>query len=518
MLASFLLSGTAVAIAGLTEVPQLGNLETGVAATMVWKNALAGYLALLTPLAVTAFALGLRRGGTIGVTIAAAVLTAAMFFTVSQAGWLSLGFGLALVFILVAWGMRTSVWPLLRGVMFTVLLSAAAITALLQAQGSKVTLDERTTPGIDRVAWNVPASANYRLRYWETSVDIAAASPWLGVGLGNFTPWYTRRFRDPWLYTVSPHNYLLSLAVTAGFLAAALFAAFVMSAATKTVRWLRQAKSVEPARMILAVGWASAAGALLAHGLVDLSLEVPAIHLLWWLSLGLLYANVSANTEAKTLRPPRQFGQGVLALGSLGATLLLLFADNWYQQAKTLPYFGTVEKRIQLLRRSRTMMPLSADTAELLAETYWEAVLQHSGDRVTNQSAMLRMAQTAAALDPISAHRQWYLGYTYFRAQTRLQRDWPQIIAHFQQAIAYDFHDPTYYQSLAESYAATGRIAEALHTVDTALGLYPPLDLGRIVYGGLIYEQLGLKEKLASLQLLRERLQELNNEKATQQP
>ncbi|MDD5109710.1 MAG: O-antigen ligase family protein [Patescibacteria group bacterium] len=503
-----LIAGGAVSAAyAVAQTFQLKNLETGVGATFIWKNTLAGFLTLVAPLALTAYLGTAQRWLKVLLGIALAMFGTALYFTNSQAAWLATAIG----GVIVIWGNavhgQRSTPAVLKSLIVPAALTLTAIVAIFQAN-ARLYPATSATAATATVITTIPASSiQSRLSYWATSWEIVKDFPLLGVGPGNFATWYAHKFTQPWLYVISPHNYLVYLAVTAGIPATIVFLWFVLQAAVQTRRWLRHARTEKfPAqRFALVLAWAAAGTCLLLHSLLDLSLEVPAISLLWWLVLGLLYANLEADAPRQAARAGGNIGRLVLASGFVGMVMAALFADNYYQRAFSLQGgIGQAEERLRLLEQSRRLMPWSADTIEAIAVAHWDAVLEHVGDRQTHMDAALTAAQSAVALDPAAAHRHWVLGRMYSQVHTPQRPYGALAIAHLQQAIAYDFHDPGYYRTLAEAYLRFDLRRQARQTIDAGLALYPPEEISRIVAGAVVYEQFGLRERLEQLKELRQ--------------
>lgn len=499
-------SGALVAIHALIQVPALANLEVGVNSTFGWKNALAGFLALVGPLTVAQLGMGVKRWPKIMAALSLTLILSAMFFTTSQAGWLALAIGIAMVLAGAWFTQRRLPLPLLGWVALALAISGATITLMLHLNTAANPSSGLAATSLERLAWAVPSSADARLRYWETSGNIVARFPLLGAGLGNFATWYTHYFQEPWLYTISPHNYLIYLAASGGLATVAVFLWFLATRVRQAWRWLQIKKTIPLQRdKLLRLGWMAGAASLFIHGLLDLSLEVPAINLLWWLALGIGIPAAAVISQAPAAKRQNHWLQLGATAALIGLVFLMVVADNHYQRAVALAQqLGQVNERRTLLQQSQRLMPLSANTAEALAAAHWDAVLEHVGNRAENMRQDLAAAQRAAELDPASAHRQWFLGRAYFLTMTRQRPAWPQVIYHLEQAIKHDFHEPTYYRTLAEAYLRLGWTQKARETIDAALALYPFDQLGKIFAGGVIYEQLGLKEKLEELQRLRQ--------------
>ncbi len=69
-------------------------------------------------------------------------------------------------------------------------------------------------------------SFGYRLQYWQSSLDMIAAYPWVGCGPGNFQDVYTRyKLPEASEEIADPHNFLMEIWATAGTPAALAFLA-----------------------------------------------------------------------------------------------------------------------------------------------------------------------------------------------------------------------------------------------------------------------------------------------------
>ncbi|TSC76099.1 MAG: O-antigen polymerase [Parcubacteria group bacterium Gr01-1014_31] len=497
--ATIVITGVALAVDGLRRVPGLENPELGIASVFVWKNAYAGWLAMTLPIAVGLAAVSRRPLFFWLNLVGVSAIAAALFFTSSQAGWLAAGVGISLVIAATAWQRRGVPARALLGLLVAVLGSAAIVGVLWRLQtGGTGPLAKPAA--LTRIAGFIPESTSTRQNYWKTTLKIIADYPWYGVGPGNFTAWYPHYFTQPWLYTISPHNVALLYAATLGVPATLLLFIFLGQIFWRTVKaWIRE-RSANPGDndYLWVTAWAGGALTGVAHALLDLTFEVPAILLLWWLLLGVMHGHHFRNKPELPVSPAFRGGMAGAATALLGLVFVLLIADNAYRQAVVLTSTDAPQ-RYALLRRSLFLMPLSAATHEVLAQHYWEMVTTHNGNREENLSAMIAAARRAAELQPASAHRQWILGQAYYLALTPERPYWPSIIDHLTRAIAYDFHDPTYYRTLAEAYLRLGWLSHAQATIQTALDLYPEEELRKITFGGVIYEQLGLKERLDTL-------------------
>ncbi|MDO8559773.1 MAG: O-antigen ligase family protein [bacterium] len=497
--ATVVITGVVLAVDGLRRVPGLDNPELGIASVFLWKNAYAGWLAMTLPIAVGLVAAS-RRPLLFWLNIGGlSTIAAALFFTSSQAGWLAAGAGIGLVIAASAWQHRSVPRRALLSLLIAGLGSAAIIGVLWRLQTDGIG-PQGSPAALSRVAGFIPESTSTRQNYWKTTLEMIADYPWYGVGPGNFTAWYPHYFKQPWLYTISPHNVALLYAATLGVPATIFLLMFLGQLFWRTLRgWQQQCRvNQEKDSCAWTVVWTGSALTGIAHALLDLTFEVPAILLLWWLLLGLLHGSQAPEGAAVRTSKVVRASLASVATATLVLVFVLLIADNAYRQAVVLTGANAAQ-RLSLLQRSLSLMPLAAPAHEAIAQHYWEMVTAHNGDRGANLRAMVAAARRAAELEPASAHRQWFLGYAYYLGQTPEHAYWPFIIDHLTRAIAYDFHDPTYYRTLAEVYLRLGWPQQARATITTVLDLYSEQELSRITFGGVIYEQLGLRERLEAL-------------------
>lgn len=142
----------------------------------------------------------------------------------------------------------------------------------------------------------------FRLQLWRGSWNMVREHPWLGVGLDNFLYAYRTRYALPtaWqeLNLSHPHNVVLDLWTRLGFLG--LVVGVWLFAAGFWQGWsaLRRASGD---RWALLLGLLASLAATLAHGLIDNSLFLVDLMLLFMLSLGLI---ARLSDKAEELKEP----------------------------------------------------------------------------------------------------------------------------------------------------------------------------------------------------------------------
>jgi len=247
------------------------------------ENASPNYLALyLAPLAVlssglAAEALLARRWprGTF-LAVAFALMTLAIFLSFSRGGLAALVVGIAAKDTLRFWP-----WIRRRAIIKAALV-IIAITAVVGA-GYYIQPNPLLSP---EEGGRITASNNVRWEIWRTTVrEVIPASPLLGVGLGNFQPYFTELTQGRVNYdriaplALTPHNLFLALWVNLGLLG--LVAVLWLLVDVFRRMW-RQAQSWTVAALV------GALVALAAHGLLDTPYFKNDLSLLFWTLIALL--------------------------------------------------------------------------------------------------------------------------------------------------------------------------------------------------------------------------------------
>ena len=202
---------------------------------------------------------------------AAVVLLLALALTYSVGAWLACGLGLAIVLWLS--GRRR-------------LLLCLAALALAGAVVVLLLRPERVFS---------PTTTSIRVLLWDSSVQMLADHPVLGVGLDNFLYLYSpdhaeRPYMHPDAWREAslshPHNVVLDWWLSLGLpgLAALAYTLAVF------------ARHARRPRTPLALGLTAAFAATLAHGQIDNSYFLADLAALWWLQLGLLADGARVNS------------------------------------------------------------------------------------------------------------------------------------------------------------------------------------------------------------------------------
>jgi O-antigen ligase len=146
----------------------------------------------------------------------------------------------------------------------------------------------------------------FRLRVWQSTVQMILDHPLTGLGLDQFLYAYRGRYilPDAWQEPnlSHPHNVLLDFWVRLGILGLIVFLwiqAIFWRQSLRLYRAIRNSIIPEPLTLALVIGMAGSMSNLLAHGLVDNSVYVNDLVYVFMLLLGLC-ANLVALQRKET--------------------------------------------------------------------------------------------------------------------------------------------------------------------------------------------------------------------------
>ncbi len=228
--------------------------------------------------------------------LAAAVLLVAIVFSFSRMGMISALVSLGAMAAVVWIGRRRSPLP-------------AALILLLLAGGIAAAAWVGVGPVVEhfeQLPQNEPfaRASQGRVAVWNDTLQLIRAHPWAGVGLGCFQYAFTAVQSTERTYLVDhAHNDYLESAAELGLPCAALFFAAIVWIAAWTLRASLRARS--SLARALALGAFGAIVALLAHGVADFNLQIPANALVFAVVLGIGYAMSRDDDTAAAPAPDR---------------------------------------------------------------------------------------------------------------------------------------------------------------------------------------------------------------------
>ncbi len=245
--------------------------------------AMAMTLAVTLPIVFVAATRSSRLGARLGWLAALLAIGGGLIATYVRAGWLAAVAGIVVV-VVVSRRARPAGLLLLLIVLFAALIFSGgladtqAIEERLQSEGSII----------------------YRLQALSTGLDIAAESPWWGLGLDNYSDaaaaagWQPRRSNAT--LAIAPHNMFIYVLTSAGIVALVPFVAQLVAAGWRGWRTLRRSRT--DGASVHATGasdgdWAAAAIAMLVGYVLVIStfdsITAQFATILFWMSLGALF-------------------------------------------------------------------------------------------------------------------------------------------------------------------------------------------------------------------------------------
>ena len=275
------------AIEGLLGLLQQASLAspTGARGTYINHNHYAGLLEVALPLALAATVLLIRRAVGSGdsraaaracaALVAAGLILAGLVSSFSRAGFTAALAG-ALVFMVLVPGAGNR-----RRVRLGV--AGAALTVCV---GAVLLLPDGFIGRYADISTADTLLGEGRVELWAETVELAAAYPWLGSGLGTYQSAFWE-FKRSWPHVTDDHAHNDYLETAAEFGVAGLFAALwlVGLVLARAVRLSHRGRSEEI--RLSAAACAGAVTALALHGLTDFNLAIPANALLFAWIIGI---------------------------------------------------------------------------------------------------------------------------------------------------------------------------------------------------------------------------------------
>jgi O-antigen ligase len=472
-IAIFTLSAVALvaAINGIINFFQLQDISLGVASFFGWRNIFAGFILLTLPITLTQFLTekGWKEKSFFGLTTI--LLTTNLYLTFSQASWISI----IVVFFLLVWFLRKIPAKQLLARLSIVIVIAVILTfGLLQSHPP-------SGESIQQASSIQSNAVNNRLDYWKTSWEMFTHHPWIGVGIGNFETIYTHFQQNVWSFSVSPHNSILLFLTELGIFGLLIFLFFLYSIVRKVKGIIKQTGIENKSIYYYAVGLIGGIIASFGHSLVDIDWEIPALLLLWFIEVGLIFAisntlsvNKKETNQIKVINSKFQIFVFVSSLISGYLIVVPTITDLWNKETNIIQdELGDVDDSIALLEKAILLNPLDADLMSNLSESYQIRVLDHKGVREENQYNSVKYAKKAVELDPLSARRHEALGYALNFISSGEDEEILEAERELQISIDYNPHNTMYqYQLLGFILQRQESYEQAVEVLDKALELF----------------------------------------------
>ena len=348
--------------------------------TYISPNDLAGYLALLLPLALAYLLVGKVHIVTRILLIYAAIAMAAgLAVTFSRAGWIAAAAGIVLLLgILLFQGNHR-----LKAVLLLAVLLAGGGYATSHYLSKTVGYMRRVAgPGEDLSVGMVETSSGTRWQLWQAAGRMWADHPWFGVGPAHYD-YYFRQYR-PETLQMRPdraHNDYINLLADWGAVGGGL----VLAGMGIFVFWLKKTwphvrreenafGTSQSNRFAFFLGAGCGLAALAVHAAMDFDLHIPAIALTGVTLLALVASNARYATERFWFRPPLPLK--LAGTAALGVATVYFSAQawrlgdeaRWLARAETLPDFSA--ERAAALESAFAAEPKNFATAYAIGECF----------------------------------------------------------------------------------------------------------------------------------------------------
>lgn len=299
-----------------------------------------------------------------------------------------------------------------------------------------------------------PAVYN-RLLWWKGALSIIRDHPLGGVGLGNFGCMYLV-YKTGGLNSLYAHNHYLQLWSEIGIFG--LF--FWLTGVYKIVSGnLANLAKQEPQRQILNLGVICATCGLLFNNLLDFSLAIPAVAIIWWVLLGLLRFSLPAQLVSFKISLKSRVTYLIIAVIIGGIITKPFLASQRYVNGIAYLRGDDLATARKMIQDSIALDPLNAQAYGFLSD-----IAKKEGDLNTAMAYLRKAISLNEYFGPF--HHNLALLY---EAQGNL----PQAIIEAEQAIACHRQKALYHYSLALLYKKAGRLTEAEQEYRLYQGLFP---------------------------------------------
>ncbi|MFA6271792.1 MAG: O-antigen ligase family protein [Patescibacteria group bacterium] len=476
----FIISTVALvaAINGIVNFFELQDISVGVASFFGWRNVFAGFILLVLPITLTQFLAGKERKANVFFGITTLLLTVNLYLTFSQASWIAM----TVVFFMLVWlSRKLPSKQLITRLSILIILSVVLVFSLLQIH---TPLSGESIQSANVIQSN---AVNNRIDYWKTSWEMFTNYPWTGVGIGNFETIYTHYQQNVWSFSVSPHNNLLLYLSELGIFGLITFLIFLYSIFNKAKKVIRKTAAEDQTLYYYAVGVTGGIIASFGHSLTDIDWEIPALLLLWFIEVGIIFALHRSLFEEKKLinKATSKKSQIMVFASSLVVGYLIIIptiTDLWNKQINNIQSeINVTDDSMALLEKAIALNPFDADLFSNLSENYQIRMLDHKGVRDENLYKSIKYAKKAVELDPLSAERHEALGYALNLASSGEDEEIVEAENEFRKAIAYNPNNNLYqYQLIGFVLQRQKKYDQAIEFLDIALNLFDNESINKI--------------------------------------
>lgn len=501
-------------------------------------NFLAAYLGMVIPIALGLFLENRRIVSKVSLAVAMGLMAAVVFLTTSRGAWLGLAIGVILLLVLAGSTAlrRNRVW---LGLAVALLMLAPILN------WSTVVARVQETAHVAQVG-----SAQYRLRWWSSSLPLIADNFALGTGVSTLEVVFPKYASVEYASTEGKdsfldkaHNEFIQFATTTGLVGLGAYLWVLGGLAMFVWRTWRREDLGEKRKLYLA-GLISGVVVYLVQN--QFSFGVIGIASLFWMMLGMIVV-LGADAERKFVRPIQwnfhlqRNIRRVAGLAAVAMAVVIIFysaemivADNLYRQAQQDAASDRLDRALAKYQRIVELNPYQTEYWRGLAATYLDKIKaseNHPGASLDTQKAewfgeavkgfrkvidlnpapfdYLFLAQTYAGWDSghdslLQAYQNYKLAvqaYPYYYYGNRGLGEIAYRLGRYEEAAeAYqtvtlvDPNDVNAYFQLAYSYSQLNQDDEARASLLKVTALDPYNYLAHF-HLGVIYERRGDREE-----------------------
>lgn len=463
LLASLTLSAMIVGALGLEEYMLTRVPGWRVFSTFFNPDYLAGFMALMLPLALAWYFSETSLGVTVVSGLSVLFILGALLLTGSRFGFLAGALGV-FVFAILALRAGSIRKPQLVRAMPVVLLALVVLAVLGKPLIARVGSVKAESHSLD-----------FRLYTWKGAARMAAAHPLTGTGIGTFDVAYPKYASVG--YTTLAHNTYLQIAAEAGPAATVALLLLLAASAVPPIsavvrRSFTQNPSVEsesfewmPDAGLMLSGLIAGAVASMARNLVDSDWYVTVIGIEFWVVLG---AAISLAGDRGARRAPmtnRRFTieAGILMLGIV-SVLSMLAGESYLAYGESAMRDGDPDAALESYKQAAQIDFLNSEPHRRMGKIHL-MIAQSLCSDVYAIRAEDELMQ-AISLEPTSSKNYYQLGRVYEHYPRN-----DQAIGAFRKALDADPNSPQVLLALAERYDAAGRNRDALDVYRRMVGV-----------------------------------------------
>lgn len=447
ILASLLGSAFLIGVLGIKEYLLAPNSGWRVFSTFMNPDFLAGFMALILPIALAWYLSRVSLGFSIGLGVVVLLTFSSLLLTGSRFGSLTAAGGVAALLLLALVSGSLKKTHLVR--------MAILIPMLLLIYLAF----NRPLAGRVAATRSQSHSGGFRILTWKGTARMAEANPINGTGLGTFEIAYPRYALVG--FTKLAHNSYIQLAGEAGPLTPMILIVLLGSSSLPLALILVRRRLAEnrspdtwmPELPLISSGLLGGTAACMARNVVDSDWYVTAIGISFWAVLGMVITLSGTGLIMQVTSRRRILFIGVIGLAAVGLALML--AAELFAAWGNVMWAHDPENAILRYKVAARLDPLNAEFRRRLGRAYL-TLARETGDSVYADRAG-RELRKAISLEPLSAKNYYQLG--------RLYEFYPKnadAISSFKAALERDPNAPEVMHALANRYEADGQSAEAL--------------------------------------------------------